>query len=271
MSGIPQQTPPDRTALRVVIVDDEAPARRGLHHLIRGERDFAVIAECAAGDEAVVAIENERPDLVFLDVQMPVLDGFGVLRALQLDPWPMIVFVTAFDAYATAAFDVAAIDYLMKPVTAARFQSTLQRVRQRLREREAAQQTQVLKALLAAQPEKSPILSERLLVRLGNRTELLPVTEIDWMESDGDYVRVHTSNRSHLLSQTLTSLLAQLDQLRFARIHRSKAVNLTRVCSIQRLPHGEYVLNLASGQQLTAGRTHTDALSQRFQSTGKIR
>jgi two-component system LytT family response regulator len=264
MSDIPPQTPSERPALRVVIVDDEAPARRGLRRLLASESDMIVVAECAAGDEAVATIENERPDLVFLDVQMPVLDGFGVLRALPQERWPMIIFVTAFDAYATAAFDAAAIDYLLKPVTAARFQSALARARQRFRERQAVAQLPALKALLASQPQKPPAKLERLLVRLGNRTELLPVTEIDWMESDGDYVKVHAGSRSHFLSQTLTAILEQLDQTCFVRVHRSKAVNLARVHSLQRLPHGEYMLKLANGQQLAAGRTYTEPLTRLF-------
>ncbi|MGC4075402.1 MAG: LytTR family DNA-binding domain-containing protein [Nibricoccus sp.] len=265
MSGTAARPPSDhQSPLRAVIVDDEAPARRGLRHLLANEPDITVIAECAAGDEAVAAIENERPDLVFLDVQMPGLDGFGILRALKCEPWPMIVFVTAFDTYATDAFDAAAIDYLLKPVTAARFQSALARVRERLREREAARQLPALKALLAAQPPKPPPRLDRLLVRLGNRAELLPAAEIDWMEADGDYVNVHAGARSHFLSQSLTALLEQLDPNHFTRIHRAKAVNLARVRSLQRLPHGEYVLTLANGRQLTAGRTYTESLKRLF-------
>lgn len=264
-----QATPPpaNARALRVVIVDDEAPARRGLRRLLEADSDVSIVAECAAGDEAVAAIENERPDVVFLDVRMPELDGFGVLRALQVKPLPVIVFVTAFDAYATAAFDAAALDYLLKPVTAARFQAALARVRERLRERVAATREPAVRALLAAHPAADPPPRlERLFVRLGDRTELLPVSEIDWLEADGDYVRVHAGGRSHLLSHTLTDLLAQLDPANFVRIHRAKAVNLRRVRSLQRLPHGEYVFQLAAGTRLTAGRTYTGALNDRFAS-----
>jgi two-component system LytT family response regulator len=254
--------PPDVTPLRVVIVDDEAPARRGLRRLLEPEDDIRIVRECSAGDEAAAVIELERPDVVFLDVQMPELDGFGVVRRLQA-PLPMIVFVTAFEIHAPAAFDAAALDYLLKPVTATRIGTALGRVRQRRLERNA---------LLERQANKPPLAAPRpafLNVRLGTRMELIPVAEITWLEADGDYVRAHVGSKSHLVSETLASLLARLEPNSFVRIHRARAVNLQRIRSLQRGPHGEYVIHLVQGDPLTAGRSYTAALNTLFAKGGK--
>jgi two-component system LytT family response regulator len=164
-------------------------------------------------------------------------------------PLPLVVFVTAFDTHAPAAFEAAALDYLLKPVTASRVGTALDRARQRRLERSA---------LLARQwPDQLP-------VRIGTRTELVPIPDIDWLEADGDYVRTHVGSRSCLLSESLTSLLARLDPKLFVRIHRARAVNLTRIRALQRGPHGEYIIHLAQGGLLTAGRSYTAALNERF-------
>jgi two-component system LytT family response regulator len=238
----------EHSPLRVVIVDDEAPARRGLRRLLETDGGVQIIQECAAGDEAVAVIDRHRPDVVFLDVQMPELDGFGVLRELK-PPLPLVVFVTAFDAHAPAAFDAAAIDYLLKPLTAARARIAVERVRQRLRERSA---------VLGRQ---SP---GHLTARIGSRIELIPISQIDWLEADGDYVRTHVGSQSWLMSETLGSLLERLDPRLFVRIHRARAVNIERVRALQRGEHGEYIIHLLQGASLTAGRSYTMALNERF-------
>jgi two-component system, LytTR family, response regulator len=249
----------DPIPLRVVIVDDEAPARRGLRRLLEAEGDVHVVRECSAGHEAVEVIGLERPDVVFLDVQMPELDGFDVLRGLQA-PLPMIVFVTAFDRHATAAFETAALDYLLKPVTAMRVRTALSRVRQRRLERSALLERQTGDAL----PH-----TDYLTVRIGNRTELIPTAQIDWLEADGDYVRAHVGSKPHLVSETLASLLSRLDPHGFLRIHRARAVNLRRIRSLQRGPHGEYIIHLVAGEALAAGRSYTAALNERFATRAK--
>jgi two-component system LytT family response regulator len=254
--------PSEVTPLRVVIVDDEALARRGLRRLLQREDDIRIVRECSAGDEAAAVIELERPDVVFLDVQMPELDGFGVLRSLQA-PLPMIVFVTAFETHAPAAFDAAALDYLLKPVTATRIRTALGRVRQRRLERGALLERQ------ANKPPLAPSWPEFLNVRLGARMELIPIAEITWLEADGDYVRAHVGARSHLVSETLASLLARLDPGTFVRIHRARAVNLRRIRSLQRGRHGEYVIHLVESGPLTAGRSYTAALNRLFATGGK--
>lgn len=247
---------PEGSPLRVVIVDDEAPARRGLRRLLEAEADIRVVCECDAGDEAVAVIDGERPDAVFLDVQMPGLDGFAVLRALRSAPPPMVVFVTAFDSHAPAAFDAAALDYLLKPVTATRMRTALDRIRQRRRERNAL-----------ARPAAAPVATphpQYLNVRLGTRTELIPTQQIDWLGADGDYVRAHVGSRFYLVSESLASLLARLDANLFVRIHRARAVNLARIRSLRRGRHGEYIIHLAEGEALTAGRSFTAALNECF-------
>jgi two-component system LytT family response regulator len=239
---------PESSPLRIVIVDDEAPARRGLRRLLEAEAHVRIVGECAAGDAAVAAIGQHQPDAVFLDVQMPELDGFGVIRGLT-PPRPFIVFVTAFEMHAPAAFDAAAVDYLLKPLTAMRVQTAVQRLRQRLRERDA---------LLASRP------AGQLTARRGSRIELIAIPAIDWLEADGDYVRTHVGAKSYLLNETLTALLARLDPDLFVRIHRARAVNVTRIRALQRGEHGEYIIHLLDGRPLSAGRSYTTALNERF-------
>jgi two-component system LytT family response regulator len=250
--------------LRAVIVDDEAPARRGLRRMLEAEGDVRIVGECPSGTEAVTTIERESPDVVFLDVQMPELDGFAVLRALRA-PEPMIVFVTAFDSHATAAFEAAAVDYLLKPVTATRIRAALARVRQRSLERGALALRQ------GGEAPGTPGHLESFTVRIGNRTELIPAGQIDWLEADGDYVRAHLGSKVHLVSDNLASLLLRLDPQTFLRIHRARAVNLTRVRSWQRGTHGEYIIHLVHGESLTAGRSYTPALNERLATAFKAR
>jgi two-component system LytT family response regulator len=242
--------------LRVLIADDEAPARRGLRRLLEAEGDVVIVRECSAGNEAVAAIQFERPDVVFLDVQMPELDGLEVVRELQT-PRPIIVFVTAFDTHATAAFEAAALDYLLKPVTTTRIRTALARVRQRRLERDALRARRPGDAAIAPR-------TDYLSVRLGTRMELIPTALIDWLEADGDYVRAHVGTKFHLVSETLAALLTRLDPHTFLRIHRARAVNLTRIRSLQRGQHGEYIFHLVQGDPLYAGRSYTAALNERF-------
>lgn len=229
--------------IRVLIVDDEPVARRGLRYLLQNEPDARIIGECGSGLEAVRTIESERPDLVFLDVRMPELDGFGVLEALRLDEPPAVVFVTAFDDHAVAAFEVAAIDYLTKPVGEARFQKAFERVRLRLRERK-------------------PL--ERLAVRVGNRIDVVPLATIDWIEAAGDYCCLHAGKRTHVLTESLGGLEERLDARQFLRIHRGRILNVARIRTMSRLFHGEYVFDLEDGTRLTSGRRYNARIKSYF-------
>lgn len=246
--------------IRVLIVDDEPAARRGLRALLRDQPDATVIGECGSGLAAVQAIESERPDLVFLDVRMPELDGFGVLEALCVEP-PAVVFVTAFGDHALAAFEAAAIDYLTKPVGEERFKKAFERARVRLRERRALERHEEDRTAAGPPGGKPPEflperLPERLTVRLGERIEIVRVAAIDWIEAAGDYCRLHLGQRSHLLAEPLSSLEARLDHRRFLRIHRGRILNMDRVRHTHRLFHGEYVFVLEDGTRLASGRRY---------------
>jgi two-component system, LytTR family, response regulator len=247
--------------LRTLLVDDEPLARRGLRHLLKAEPDIHIVAECETGEDAVAALARDRPDLIFLDVQMPGMDGFEVLQSAAPQKIPFVVFVTAFERYAPAAFDSAAIDYLLKPVTSSRLQKTLQRVRERWRERKAAAvgpDSRSLPSLTSSSTQ------ENIVVRTGNRLEVIPLNEVKWLEADGDYVRIHGGSRTHLLAESLTALLQRLGSAQFARIHRSRAVNFEWVQALQRRAHGEFTLILKTGEKLEAGRSFTPALKARF-------
>lgn len=241
--------------IRTLIVDDEPLARERLRTLLQQEPDVQVIGECADGRQAVTAITNDAPDLVFLDIQMPILDGFGVLQALDDRPLPAIVFVTAYDQYALRAFDVHALDYLLKPFTARRFQKALQRARDEM-QRDNGETSPVEKRLMTLLDDlngekKHP---KRLVVKASGRVYFLKVDEIDWIEAEGNYVRLHVAANSHLLRETMKGMEAALDPDRFIRIHRSTIVNTERIRELQPLFHGEYAVILQDGTRLVASR-----------------
>lgn len=251
--------------IRVLIVDDEPAARRGIRYLLQNEPGAAVIGECGSGIEAVRAIESELPDLVFLDVRMPELDGFGVLEALRVEKPPAVVFVTAFDDYAVAAFDVAAIDYVTKPVGEARFQKAFERARARVWQQKALERHGDLQECLAACRKSRPL--ERVVVRVGGRIEIVRVETIDWIEAAGDYCCLHVGKRVHVLSESLGNLEARLDSRQFLRIHRGKIVNVERVRHMSRLFHGEYVFVLEDGTRLASGRRYIPRLKSYFRNS----
>jgi two-component system LytT family response regulator len=246
--------------IRALIVDDEPLARERIRHLLRGVSDVQVVGECRDGPAAVEAVRTAGPDLMFLDVQMPEMDGFEVLRLLEPGEIPAVVFVTAYDRYAIEAFEVRALDYLLKPFDRDRFLKTLQRVREHLRTRGGAGAGE-LHALLRDLPAR-PGRSERLVVRSGGRIVFLPVAEIDWIEAADNYVRLHAGKQVHVMRETLQRLESTLDPERFVRIHRSTMVNLERVRELQPWFHGEYVLILTDGTRLTTGRAHRARLDR---------
>ena len=216
--------------IRVLVADDEPLARRGVCQLLAAHADVMVVGESRNGPETVRALDALRPDLVFLDVQMPEADGFAVLRAQGMDSIPAVVFVTAHDEFAVQAFETHALDYLVKPLNVERFEAALERVRERLRLVRAANLARKLSALLAAQraPQDKKSL-ERLIVSTPARELVIPVAEIDWISSDDYYSKLHVGTKSYLLREPLSGLAAQLDSKRFVRIHRSAIVQLDRV------------------------------------------
>jgi two-component system LytT family response regulator len=266
--------------IRVVIADDEPPARRGLLRMLAGHADIAVVGECSHGGEALQAIRTARPDLVFLDVQMPVLDGFEVLRALAPEPLPLIVFITAFDEYAVRAFEIHAIDYLVKPFTDRRFADMLARARQYLQQSEAAAVAQRLAALLAHDAAPAPEAREvgegreardgvdprtaTLVATTGRRSVVVPIADIDWIEAQDYCVLVHAGKASHLLRESIRTLADRLAPHHFVRVHRSALVNLTRVRELRRPPQGEWILVLHGGVELPVSRRLRPVVTRHF-------
>ncbi|HJR40457.1 MAG TPA: LytTR family transcriptional regulator DNA-binding domain-containing protein [Gemmatimonadaceae bacterium] len=254
--------------IRTLIVDDEPLGRERLRTLLRGEPDVELVGECANGLEAVSHIDEQSPDLVFLDVQMPELDGFAVLESVGVERMPPTVFVTAYDQYALKAFEVHALDYLLKPFTRARFRKTLQRVRDHLRKQrtDASELSRQLIELLRDVRTDRQFL-ERLVVKSGGRVFFLRVDEIDWIEAAGNYLRLHVGQDVHLMRETMKGIETKLDPDRFVRIHRSIIVNTDRIRELQPWFHGEYVLILLDGTRLTSSRNFDDGLKRMLKNT----
>lgn len=246
--------------VRVLIVDDEELARQRLHRLLAAEQDVEVIGEAPDGVQAVDAIRRLMPDLVFLDVQMPEVDGFAVLERLRPQPPPAIIFVTAHDDYALRAFDVHAVDYLRKPFDAARFKEAFARARQRLAGSGAADQARKIDALLAQVEAQPPRSRERLMVRTDGRLYFVRIDDIDWIEAAGNYVKLHVGRDTHLMRETMMGIEKMLDPTRFLRIHRSAIVNLDRVREMQPWFSGEYTVILRDGTQLRLSRVYRERL-----------
>lgn len=253
---------------RVLIVDDEPLARDRLRELLAAQPDVVLVGECRNGRSALAAIRAERPDLVLLDMQMPEMDGLAVLEALAPEERPAVVFVTAYDRYALQAFELHALDYLLKPFEDERFEEALARVRaQRERERLGALSERLLGLLrsLSTAPEPAEagapeLLPDRIAVRTGTRLHLVDVADVDWVEGAGVYARLIVGQKAHLLRTSLNELEARLPAERFLRIHRSTIVNTDRIREVRPRTHGEYVLLLQDGTRLKVSRTYSDRL-----------
>jgi two-component system, LytTR family, response regulator len=270
--------------LRVVVVDDEPLARQGVCGLLSRDPELSVVAQCADGAEAVAAICGLKPDLVLLDVQMPEMDGFEVLREVGPARMPVVVFVTAFDRFALRAFEVAAVDYLLKPFDDERFAVAVERAKHAVRSAEAGELGRRLMRLVerqgaslppapstefggaartepAAAPAAEPARhASRLVVKSAGRTVFVRVEDVDWIEADDYYARLHVSGKAHLLRETMGSLEARLNPERFFRVHRSAIVNLDRVREVQLLFRGEHLVILHDGTQLKLSRNRLEKL-----------
>jgi two-component system LytT family response regulator len=247
--------------IRTLVVDDEPLAREGILIRLRGEPDIDVIGECRNGREGAAAILREAPDLVFLDVQMPRLDGFGVIESVGPKRMPPVIFVTAYDEHAVKAFEVHALDYLLKPIDGARFRDALERARVRVRSRNLEAVSEQLQEMLGALKGGAEHL-ERLSIKSRGRITFLSVNDIDWIEAADNYVQVHTGRQSHLVHATLNGLESRLDSRRFLRIHRSAIVNVSRIKELQPLFHGEYRIVLKDSTELTSGRRYRSNLQR---------
>lgn len=243
--------------LTVLVVDDEPLAREGLQRLLKRQPQVQAVAEARNGREAIALIREQKPDLVLLDVQMPRVDGFAVVHAVGPERMPPVIFVTAHDQYAIRAFEVAAIDYLLKPVTQERFALAFTRAVGRLRGTPPEETTRQVMAMLdaVANPPK-PL--ERFAVRSGERTIFVPVAEVDWIEAFQNYVRLHAGPTTHLLHVPMNTIESVLDADRFLRIHRSRIVNLRRIAQLWSVTHGQFIVELKSGERLQSGRTYGD-------------
>jgi two-component system LytT family response regulator len=239
--------------ISALIVDDEPLAREGLRALLAGDPQVSTVLEAKNGREAVTAILERRPDLVFLDVQMPEMDGFAVAQEVGAERMPAIVFVTAHDQYALRAFEISAIDYLLKPVTAERFRQALERVKARLHSGDETTRRMVLLLETIASPSRY---LKRLAVRSGAKTSFVDVEEVDWMEAAENYVELHAGAARHLVQVTMNTLEASLDPQLFLRIHRSAIVNIRQIRELHPVSHGEYVVVLRNDVRLRSSRSY---------------
>jgi two-component system LytT family response regulator len=247
--------------MRALIVDDEPPARARLRRFLETEPDIELVGECASGPEAVEAIARMEPHVVFLDVQMPAMNGFDVLAALEPRQLPAIIFVTAYDEYALRAFEVHAVDYLLKPYSRERLREALSCVRARTTPDELVGIGRGLLAL-AEELRSERTYSERIAVRSDGRVYFVPVEEIDWVEAAANYVRLHARGAAHVIRESMKSMEMRLPPRKFLRIHRSTIVNIERIRELQPWFHGEYIVILRDGTRLTVSRAFVDRLHE---------
>ena len=240
--------------IRTLIVDDEPLARERLAGLLSNEPDIEIVAQCRDGEEAVTAIVDHEPDLVFLDVQMPQMNGFEVIEAVGGERMPLVIFVTAYDQHALRAFQVRALDYLLKPFDRERFTDSLQRARKQIERDESGDLGRRLLALVNDIKPEAPKL-DRLIVKSGGRVFFLRTGDLDWIEAAGNYVNLHVGKESYLLRGRMSELEKRFDPEKFFRIHRSTMVNLDRVKELQPLFKGEGIVVLKDGQKLSASRS----------------
>ena len=247
--------------IRALIVDDEPLARERIHELLKADPDFEVVGEATNGREAVAAVDKHRPDLMFLDVQMPEMTGFDVLQAVKPAHMPVVIFVTAYDKYALKAFDAHALDYVLKPFDAQRFHKAMDRAKERLSSRNGGELRNRLLALLK-DVKSEPKHLDRLVIKSGGRVIFLRTDEIDWIEAAGNYLRLHVGKDAHLLRETMANMESKLNPEKFLRIHRSTIVNIERIKELQPWFGGEYVVIMRDGKQVTLSRGYRDKLQQ---------
>jgi two-component system, LytTR family, response regulator len=247
--------------IRALVVDDEPLARRSIWRFLKNDPEVEVAAECGDGEAAVNTILAEKPDLVFLDIQMPEIDGFEVVRQVGSDKMPVTIFVTAYDRYALRAFDANAVDYLLKPVGQERFARALSRAKARIAEKPNREATERLIALLDRVAAQNQYL-ERLAVAGNGRILFVKTSEIDWIEADGNYARLHVGSRNYQIREALSNLECKLNPRDFLRIHRSTIVNVHRIKEIHPWFHGYHLVLLENGQELRMSRYQREVANQ---------
>jgi len=245
--------------MRVMIIDDEPMARRGVCARLRRLPDVEIVGECADGVTAVERILKLEPDLVFLDVQMPGMDGFGVLRALPAERLPTVIFLTGHEQHALRAFEVNALDYLLKPLDEERFDAAIKRARKQI---DSDSKTELVGRMLRLLDQQNGKYASRFTVRMGSRIQVVAADDLEWISSAGDYTELHTRSAIHLLRETMNSLEQRLDPNRFARIHRSRIVNLARILELRSLENRDYLVKLCDGSQHRCSRTYADRIEE---------
>jgi two-component system, LytTR family, response regulator len=250
--------------MRVVIVDDEPLGQRGVRARLAAVPDMDVIAECGTGREAVTTIQAMAPDLVFLDIQMPDMNGFEVLRQLPARRMPLVIFVTAHDEYALEAFEAQAVDYLLKPIDDGRFVSTLERARLLSTSHRLLDFERRIRGLLeqVTQANSRAKYRTRMIAKNRHRVSILAVSDIDWIGATGDYVTLHVGTKEHLVRRTISSLERELDPDMFLRVHRSTIVQASRICELVTLQNGEFLVRLRDGTELKTSRSYSERLEQ---------
>jgi two-component system LytT family response regulator len=253
-------------AIRTLIVDDEPLARERVKRFLRDEPDIEIIGESSDGVAAIEAIRKEKPDLVFLDIQMPEKTGFEVIAALGRRSLPAIVFITAYDHYALQAFDVHALDYLLKPFTRDRLHKAVERVREQIEGRRGGAIDERLLALISDLRSEKKYL-ERLVVKTTGRVFFLRTDEIDWIEAAGNYVKLHSGRESHMIRETMNGIEAKLDPDKFLRIHRSTVVHIDRIKELHPMFSGDYAVILRDGTELALSRNYRERFLELFDHT----
>ncbi len=251
--------------IRVLIVDDESLARKFIRRMLKDDQEVEIVGECGNGKDAVTQIRRQDPDLVFLDVQMPEMDGFSVLEAVGVDRLPEIVFTTAYEQYAIRAFELHALDYLLKPFDRARFKDAMRHAKERFHYRQLDDGRAQIGALLENVKRRSQYL-DRLIVKAGGRIRFVKTDDISWIEADDKYVHLHFGKSAQMVRQTLGAMETQLDPAKFLRIHRSAIVNIERIQELQPMFSGEHAVVMEDGTRLTLSRKYRDKL---FELLGK--
>jgi two-component system LytT family response regulator len=251
--------------IRALIADDEALARKFIRRMLKDDHDIEIVGECSNGKETVAMIKKQRPDIVFLDVQMPEMDGFAVLESVGFEHLPEIIFATAYEKYAIRAFELHALDYLLKPFDQARFRDAIKHAKERFRSERGSEGRTQINALLESIKNTTPYL-DRLMIKASGRITFLSIDEINWIEADDKYVHLHAGKIRPMIRQTLSAMETQLDPKKFRRIHRSTIVNVKRIKELQPLFNGEHSLLLEDGTKLTLSRNYRAKL---FELLGK--
>lgn len=253
--------------IRAIIVDDEPFARKGIRRELEHDGAVEIVAECANGRDAVRSIQEHKPDLVFLDLQMPEVDGFGVVEAVGVENMPMVIFITAYDQFALKAFEIHALDYILKPFDKERFQNALQRAKKQIQQTGVDDLSSRLLGLLDDAKNNKEKFLERIVVKNAGKIFFLQTDEIDWIEASDNYVRLHVGKESHLVHGTMSKLESKLDPEKFIRVHRSTIINLSRIKELHPLFHGEYSIRLQSGKELTSSRSYKHNLQKFLQNS----